>query len=168
MTGAARPHAVTAVAFEALAARDLAALAALSVTPDQEEFGGSFDASLAEWRTSEPRCLLGLAFLRDEMPIGLVLLKRPPLSPDWVARDAVSLHGFKIATPYQGGGLGWKALECAVETVSRHWSDARRLCLAVDAENAAALALYRGAGMQDSGAAHQGRIGVEYRLSLTL
>jgi ribosomal protein S18 acetylase RimI-like enzyme len=98
----------------------------------------------------------------------MVLLKRPPASPSWTPKNAVSLHGLKIAKDLQGRGLGRFALQLAIEMAKARWPDATKLVLTVDVENVAALTLYRRFGMSDSGPVFEGRVGLEHRLELSL
>lgn len=146
----------------------LAALAALEVTAHQEDLGGSFRGSVAEWQTEKSDDVLGLCFLYQQLPVGMVLLKRPPQSPPWASVSAVSLHGLKIAQDTQGLGLGKRAFKLAVANARDKWPAAKSLVLAVDAGNDPALAVYRGFGMSDSGPIHNGRIGWEHRLEVPL
>lgn len=145
---------------------DLVILAALEVTEHQEELGGSFEGSVAEWKAAQSDNILGLCFFQSQRPVGMVLLKRPPLSPSWVTFSAISLHGLKIAKTDQGLGLGKLAFSLAVACAKDNWPAAISLILAVDAGNDPALAVYRGFGMSDSGPAVKGRIGWEHRLEL--
>ncbi len=145
-----------------------AVLSSLKVSSDQEDLGGTFDATVREWEKVDADTLLGLAFLIGDYPVGVVLLKRPPLSPSWVLDGAVSLHGLKIAEDYQGQGLGRIAFGLALDAADTHWPMASKLVLAVDVGNEPALAVYRGYGMQDSGPVFRGRIGFEHRLELQL
>lgn len=156
--------ALSAIDLRDLGPADLDRLAALPVSLAQEDFGGSFADTLAEWRASDPAALRGLGFLLAGAPVGLVLLKRPPLSPEWVPEAAVSLHGLKIGGPYQGRGLGRRAVELTLAAARQHWPEARSLALAVDDGNAPALGLYLSLGMVASGPPIQGRIGWEHRL----
>jgi ribosomal protein S18 acetylase RimI-like enzyme len=145
---------------------DLGIVAALEVTEHQEDLGGSFEDSVAEWKAAQSDSVLGLCFFQTQRPIGMVLLKRPPLSPSWVPLSAISLHGLKIAKTDQGLGLGKLAFGLAVTCAKDNWPAATSLILAVDAGNDPALAVYRGFGMSDSGPVVQGRIGWEHRLEL--
>ena len=165
------------VAMEGLRAVDLSSLlhsqlntlCSLQVLKSQEEFGGSFTESVEEWRANAGQSVLGLCFTTyDGAPVGIVLLKRPPASPDWTPFSAVSLHGLKIAHAFQGRGFGRKALELAIDKARLTWPDAATLILAVDAGNLAALSLYRRFGMTDSGPIYRGRIGREHRLEVPL
>jgi ribosomal protein S18 acetylase RimI-like enzyme len=143
-------------------------LAALCVSLEQEEFSGSFAYTLQDWAKAKPGDALALAFLLGSTPVGLALVKRGQAAPDWVPWRAASLHGLKIAAPYQGRGLGRLAMAGLRDTLTAQWPEIDRLVLAVDATNGAALALYRGCGMQQMGPPHQGRLGPEHRLVLTL
>ncbi len=144
------------------------ALRSLEVSNAQREFGGSFDETLQECRSDRDATTLGFGIHKNGIFVGILALKRPPASPDWVQDDAVSLHGLKIDQRWQGQGLGKQALALLVEEAAIAWPKARRLVLSVDAGNAAALALYRGFGMDDSGPAYSGRVGREHRMSLLL
>lgn len=150
----------------------LAALAALEVTAHQEDLGGSFQGSVTEWQAAKSDDFLSLCFLHRQLPVGMVLLKRPPLSPPWVPVSAVSLHGLKIEQANQGLGLGLGlgkyAFKLAVANARDKWPATKSLILAVDAGNDPALAVYRGFGMSDSGPVHQSRIGWEHRLEVPL
>ncbi|WP_299475135.1 GNAT family N-acetyltransferase [uncultured Roseibium sp.] len=138
----------------------------LEVSPAQVDFGGTFESSLDLIASEQSETLRGYCFLKDEEVVGLVVLKRPPSSPDWVEPGAVSLHALKIDRRWQGQGLGKEAFEQTVHAAATRWPDAKSLVLAVDAGNTAALAVYLSFGMTDSGPLYSGRIGKEHRLSL--
>lgn len=146
----------------------LAKLRALRVTQEQAEFGGTFPDSLESSLSNTDGAVQGFCFLEKGEPIGIVVLKHAPATANWVPGDAVSLHGFKIDANWQGKGHGRAAFRLAVEAAARSWPDATQLVLAVDAENTAALAVYRGYDMMDSGPMYSGRIGKEHRLSKVL
>lgn len=137
----------------------------LKVSAKQAEFGGSFEHSLDTCLRGSCETLRGYCFLQQGAFVGMVILKRPASSPHWVPADAVSLHALKIDWRLQGFGLGRKALELAARMAISSWPDARQLVLAVDADNTAAVTLYRRFGMQDSGPVYRGRIGHEHRMS---
>ncbi len=136
---------------------------ALTVSAQQEEFGGAFKDTLTASLTHPTEAKFGICFFSDSDPIGMVLLKRPR-SPDWVSDNEVSLHALKIDQRWQGKGVGKEAFALAIAAAARKWPDAKNLVLSVDADNAAALAVYRGFGMVDSGAVFKGRLGLEHRL----
>ncbi|MDB6182250.1 GNAT family N-acetyltransferase [Paracoccus fistulariae] len=162
-------HSFDAIDLEALSDAELAVFARLDVSKEQEDFGGTFLGSVEEWKRVPDSNTYGLAFfIRGRTPAGMVLLKRPPASPSWTPNDAVSLHGLKISREFQGRGLGRFALQLAIEMAKARWPDATKLVLAVDAENVAALTLYRRFGMSDSGPVFEGRVGLEHRLELSL
>ena len=124
-----------------LSAGQIEGISRLRVAGVQEDFGGTFAQSVEEWRAAPRGRLLGIGFLIGQEPIGLVLLKRPPASPEWTPPQAMSLHGFKIAEAWQGRGFGTAALRLAVDLARRTWPDADALVLAVDAGNAPALSI---------------------------
>ena len=145
-----------------------AQLGELRVSEPQEFFGGSFAESLEAWQIGPSGHVLGLCFLVEDQPVGMTLFKLPPQSPDWVSADAASIHGLKIATPWQGRGWGKTAFRLAIDRLAIQWPSAKTLMLAVDAENAAALKVYKGFGMTDSGPVFKGNHGLEHRMSVSL
>lgn len=140
----------------------------LEISDQQMEFGGSFKRSIDECLSGSPNRIRGLGILFDGSPIGLVVLKRPPLSPAWASEDTVTLHGLKIDIRWQGKGYGRDAFSSATAFCKSIWPDAKQLALSVDAENQVALSLYKSFGMTDSGPVYQGRIGLEHRLQIAL
>ena len=140
----------------------------LKISDQQVEFGGSFKRSIDECLSGSPSTIRGLGILFDSSPMGLVVLKRPPLSPAWASEDMVTLHGLKIDIRWQGKGHGRAAFSGAMALCKSIWPDATQLALSVDAENQVALSLYKSFGMTDSGPLYQGRIGFEHRLQIAL
>ncbi len=140
----------------------------LRVSERQEFWGGSFTESLDVWEAGPSDQVFGLFFLLAALPIGMTLFKRPPLSPDWAPADTATIHGLKIATPWQRQGWGHKAFDLAIEHLRKEWPTTLNLMLAVDADNASALAVYRAHGMTDNGAIFSGNHGPEHRLALPL
>lgn len=159
---------LTARTIDALTDAQFAQLALLRVTERQEYLGGSFGESLEAWRAGPRSQVLGICFLLGEVPVGMTLFKRSSQEPEWVPDDAACIHGLKIALPWQGRGLGHRAFALAIDCLCREWPDLRRIMLAVDADNTAALAVYRGFGMEDSGAVFHGNHGPEHRMSAAL
>ncbi|MEO9652259.1 MAG: GNAT family N-acetyltransferase [Roseobacter sp.] len=156
------------VPFDHLAHAQMRLLHGLDIPDKQREFGGSFAATLQKYLSSSCSTHNGLCILKDMEPIGMVVLKRPPSSPDWVPEDAASLHELKIDQNWQGQGLGKHVLLLTLDQVVTIWPGVRQLVLAVDSGNSAALALYRGFGMDDSGPVHLGRLGYEHRMTKKL
>lgn len=140
----------------------------LTISDRQIEFGGSFDSSVEDCLSGPQDSIRGLGVLLEGSPIGLAVLKRPPLSPAWAAEDTVTLHALKIGADWQGQGYGRAAFAGAIAMSRSIWPDARRFALSVDADNIAALSLYRSFGMTDSGPIYRGRIGLEHRLHIAL
>ncbi len=151
-----------------LGSRQIRALKRLEISDQQVEFGGSFKKSIDECLSGPPDAIRGLAVLFDSSPVGLVVLKRPPLSPAWASEDMVTLHGLKIDIRWQGKGYGRAAFSGAMALCRSIWPDAKQLALSVDAGNEVALSLYKSFGMTDSGPIYQGRIGREHRLQIAL
>lgn len=140
------------------------ALRALTVTERQEVLGKSFLESIEDWEHAPKDKTLGLCFLINESPVGLVLFQQQK------GTDAhtLSIHGLKIARPWQHQGYGHQAFRDALEYVKRKWPQAKKLKLAVDAENQPAVAIYRGYGMADSGPVFDGPNGKEHHMEIAL
>lgn len=154
--------------LDRLNARRLGQLRRLRIPDRQVDYGGSFEQSLDDCIAGSPDCIRGLAILLESTPIGLVVLKRPPLSPAWASEDTVTLHGLKIDARWQGKGHGKAAFVRSLAVCRTIWPGAKRMALSVDADNAVALTLYKSLGMADSGPVFQGRIGLEHRLHIAL
>jgi len=154
--------------LDRLSARRLCQIRRLSISDRQIEYGGAFETSVDDCIAGSPDSIRGLAILLKDTPIGLVVLKRPPLSPVWASEDTVTLHGLKIDARWQGKGYGKAAFVRTLAVCRTIWPDAKRMALSVDADNAVALALYKSLGMIDSGSVFQGRIGLEHRLHIAL
>jgi len=154
--------------LEQLSGQQIRDLKRLEISDQQMEFGGSFKRSIDECLSGAPSAIRGLGIVFDSAPIGLVVLKRPPLSPAWAPEDTVTLHGLKIDVRWQGKGYGKAAFSGAMALCKSIWPDAKQLALTVDAENEVALSLYKSFGMTDSGPVHRGRIGLEHRLQIPL
>ncbi len=150
-----------------LSESELGTLATLEVTNWQEIKGGSFKESLDAWQSGPSEQILGLGFLLKNNPVGMTLFKRPPLSPSWACANAATIHGLKISLPLQGRRLGHSAFELAVGQLKKEWPEIATLMLAVDADNASALAVYRGFGMIDSGPVFEGPDGAEHRFEIS-
>jgi len=147
---------------------EITRLGKLKISEWQEIKGGSFTESLDAWRKGPMNQVLGLCFLLDNREIGMALFKRPPLSPYWASANAATIHGLKVTIPLQGRGLGHRVFHLAVHQLRKEWPEITTLMLAVDADNAAALAVYRAFGMADSGPIYQGQDGLEHRFEISL
>jgi ribosomal protein S18 acetylase RimI-like enzyme len=144
-----------------LTAPQFAALKSLYVSEHQEVLGKSFGESIEDWESANHDQVLGLCFLIEEKPIGLTLFNKR-------ATRSASIHGLKISIPWQRRGLGHIAFELAVDHLKKAWPDVELLQLSVDAENTPAIAIYKAAGMSDSGPLFQGPNGQEHRMELRL
>lgn len=156
---------LTLVSFDHLNPPQMGRLRRLGIPDDQQKFGGSFEETLEQYLSYACPTIRGFCILKTDGPVGLMVLKRPPSSPDWVPEDAASLHGLKIDQRWQGRGLGKRALLLAIDEAVAIWPGLRQLVLTVDAGNSTALALYRSFAMEDSGPVHEGRLGREHRMT---
>jgi len=154
--------------MKALSDSELEALNKLKVSEWQEIKGGSFIESIEAWQDGESDQVLGLCFLLENQLVGLTLFKRPPASPDWASPDAATIHGLKISTPWQGQGLGHKAFQLAIPKLKEQWPSVTKLMLSVDADNTAAIAVYRAFGMTEFEPMREGPNGQECRLEISL
>ncbi len=152
------------LAMEALSGEQWMELRQLEVSERQEVLGKSFLESIEDWELASKNRVLGLCFLIDQSPVGLVLFRKQE-GPEV---GSISVHGLKIALPWQRQGYGHQAFREAVKYVKRKWPDARMLNLAVDAENKPAVAIYRGFGMADSGPVFDGPNGKEHHMEMSL
>ena len=151
-------------ALEALSDEQWKELRQLEVSKRQEVMGKSFLESIEDWELAPKDRVLGLCFLIDQSPVGLVLFRKQ-VGPEI---GSISVHGLKIALPWQRQGYGHQAFREAVEYVKRKWPNAKLLNLAVDAENKPAVAVYRGFGMADSGPVFDGPNGKEHHMKMSL
>ena len=116
------------------------------------------------WENAPKGRDLGVCFGINELPVGLALFRRQPPTQS----KTVSIHGLKIAAPWQQRGYGHQALKLPVSYMIFKWPGVEILKLAVDAKNVAAVAIYRAFGMNDSGAIFDGPNGKEHRMSVSL
>ena len=85
---------------------------------------------------------------------------------DWVSKDSATIHGLKIATPWQRRGPGHKAFSLAVNQLKHTWPTVSTLMLGEDSDNETALAVYREYGMIDSGLIFKGNDGLDNRFEI--
>lgn len=154
---------LSAVDLRRLPPAQAAALRRLRVTDRQAVLGKSFLESITDWENAPPEHVLGLCFILADDPIGLTLFRRHTAQA-----STVSIHGLKIALPWQGRGLGHEAFRRAIEYLRSEWPDTQTLKLAVDAENTPALTIYGAYGMYDSGPIFTGPNGPEHHMVLSL
>jgi ribosomal protein S18 acetylase RimI-like enzyme len=108
----------------------------------------------------------GFALLAEEVPVAFLLLKRPPVLPAWADEHSATLHALQVDHRAQGKGYGKACLHALPEVARQAFPEIKALELSVDADNAAAIALYVKFGWADSGEAYKGRIGYERRMGL--
>ncbi|MBV2359097.1 GNAT family N-acetyltransferase [Thalassococcus sp. CAU 1522] len=148
----------------ALSDKQFTALRQLRVSKRQEVLGKSFLESIEDWEIAPREQVLGLCFVIHESPVGMVLFRRQAAPED----QRISVHGLKIALPWQQKGYGHQAFRQAMQYVRDVWPDTELLSLAVDAENKPAVAVYREYGMSDSGPIFDGPNGKEHHMEVSL
>jgi RimJ/RimL family protein N-acetyltransferase len=145
------------------------AVLALRVHPDQYAFVSPIEASLADAELSHgstPMVILG-----NGAPVGFYRIEHH--ASTIAERDygvpALGLRSFFIDARWQGRGLGARAIAALVADLRERHPEARLLVLTVNCRNLPALALYRRAGFEDSGALyHGGRSGPQHLMWLRL
>ena len=145
------------------------AVLALRVHPEQYAFVGPIEASLADAERSHGST--PMAILRGDEPVGYYRIERH--ASTIAERDygvpALGLRSFFIDARWQGRGLGSPAMAALTADLRQRHPQARLLVLTVNCRNLPALALYRRAGFEDSGALyHGGRSGPQHLMWLRL
>lgn len=110
-------------------------------------------ADVASCPDSEP-----MAIVHGDTPVGYYRIE--PNARSVAGRDfplpALGMRSFFIDADWQGRGLGRQALNAMLADLAQRHREARLLVLAVAADNAAALHLYRHAGFTDHGELYHG------------
>ncbi|MDO1529589.1 GNAT family N-acetyltransferase [Fulvimonas sp. R45] len=108
-----------------------------------------------------------MAILLGDTPVGYYRIERSArgITGRDADADALGLRSFQLDAAWQGRGLGLPALDALLADLALRHPQARRVVLAVNRDNAAALALYLRAGFADSGTLyHGGRSGPQHLL----
>lgn len=146
-----------------------AAVLALRVRPEQEDFVGPVAVSLLDAEQcpgSTP-----MIILHAGMPVGYYRVEHDARSVVERPFDApaLGLRSFFIDAAWQGRGLGLPAMAALLEDLPRRHPLARAVVLTVNCRNTAALALYRRAGfVEHGGLYHGGRAGPQHVLARSL
>ncbi|MCX7513427.1 GNAT family N-acetyltransferase [Frateuria sp. STR12] len=132
--------------FEPVGPANRDALLELRVHPDQRGYVGAIGDLLADAQAC-PGCL-PLAILEGGTVVGFVRIEADARSVAGRALDppSLGLRAFFIDARHQRRGLGGRALDALPMMLAARHPHARGIALAVDADNAPALALYRRAG----------------------
>jgi ribosomal protein S18 acetylase RimI-like enzyme len=154
------------VPYESLNALQRQQVEAIEVHKDQVRFSGDIHGALHTLLSRPGPGVKGFALLAQDIPVAFLLLKRPPVLPAWADEHSATLHALQVDQRAQGKGYGKACLRALPEAARQAWPEIRGLELSVDADNAAAIALYAKHGYVDSGEAYKGRIGYERRMGL--
>jgi ribosomal protein S18 acetylase RimI-like enzyme len=154
------------VPYESLNALQRQQVEAIEVHPEQIRFSGDIHGALHTLLSRPGPGVKGFALLADAIPVAFLLLKRPPVLPAWADEHSATLHALQVDQRAQGKGYGKACLQDLPGAARQAWPEIRGLELSVDADNAAAIALYAKYGFVDSGEAYKGRIGYERRMWL--
>ena len=131
------------------------ALTALSVSPEQKDFVASNAESLIEAYATQSSGYPAMAFglYEGDEPVGFALFGYGRMEGDpEVAQDNYILCRFMIDQRYQGRGLGKRGLQACLDYLRTYpCGPARQVWLSYEPENAAARALYHGAGFRENG-----------------
>lgn len=145
------------------------AVLALRVHPDQYAFVSPIEASLADAELSHGST--PMAILHGDTAVGYYRIEHhaSTIAERDYAMPAVGLRSFFIGTDWQGRGFGAQAIAALIGDLAERHPEARLLVLTVNCRNLPALALYRRAGFEDSGALyHGGRSGPQHLMWLRL
>jgi ribosomal protein S18 acetylase RimI-like enzyme len=154
------------VPYESLNALQRQQVEAIEVHTEQIKFSGDIHGALHTLLSKPGPGVKGFALLADEVPVAFLLLKRPPVLPAWADEHSATLHALQVDHRAQGKGYGKACLHALPEVARQAFPEIKALELSVDADNAAAIALYAKFGWADSGEAYKGRIGYERRMGL--
>lgn len=154
------------VPYESLNALQRQQVEAIEVHNDQVRFSGDIHGALHTLLSRPGPGVKGFALLAQDIPVAFLLLKRPPVLPAWADEHSATLHALQVDQRAQGKGYGKACLQALPDVARQAWPEIRGLELSVDADNAAAIALYSRFGYVDSGEAYRGRIGYERRMGL--
>lgn len=154
------------VPYESLNALQRQQVEAIEVHKEQIKFSGDIHGALHTLLSKPGPGVKGFALLADEIPVAFLLLKRPPVLPAWADEHSATLHALQVDHRAQGKGYGKACLHALPEVARQAFPEIKALELSVDADNAAAIALYVKFGWADSGEAYKGRIGYERRMGL--
>ena len=154
------------VPYESLNTLQRQQVEAIEVHSEQIKFSGDIHGALHTLLSKPGPGVKGFALLAEDVPVAFLLLKRPPVLPAWADEHSATLHALQVDQCAQGQGFGKACLQALPEVARQAWPEIKGLELSVDADNAAAIALYAKYGFVDSGEAYKGRIGYERRMGL--
>ncbi|MEB2854643.1 GNAT family N-acetyltransferase [Pseudomonas atacamensis] len=154
------------VPYDSLSPLQREQVEAIEIHPEQIKFSGDIHGALHTLLSKPGPGVKGFALLADDVPVAFLLLKRPPVLPDWADEHSATLHALQVDRRAQGKGYGKACLQALPAVAREAWPEIKGLELSVDADNEAAIALYARHGYVDSGEAYKGRIGYERRMGL--
>eukprot|EP01034_Spumella_vulgaris_P009298 gene9298-11809_t len=107
--------------YETLTAVQQQQLASLEVHPEQLAYSGDIDCALNSLLVNPSPGIKGFALLADEIPVAFLLLKRPPVLPDWADEHSATLHALQVDRHQQGRGLGKACLQALPAAARLAW-----------------------------------------------
>ncbi|MBF7143197.1 MULTISPECIES: GNAT family N-acetyltransferase [Pseudomonas] len=162
------PGSTCLVPYGNLNAGQRKAVLGLDVEPWQREACGTVESALYLLMDRPASAQVAWAVLREERPVGFLMLMRAPLTPAWVGPTAALMHSFQIDRRFQRQGLGTACLRALPAATQALWPDIKELVLSVDPGNTAALHLYQAQGWTDDGTAYRAKVGYERKYVLSL
>ncbi|WP_375779129.1 GNAT family N-acetyltransferase [Bradyrhizobium sp. ma5] len=148
---------------------DCAAVAHLTLDPEQEQFAGSLDFVFSELRKSSHSDLEHpfSIVVRGEI-VGFFVLREKAALPEWAPPDVITWHSLRIGDLYQGNGYGKKAFDLVARWICANRPHISRVMFAVNARNLGARSAFLKVGCRDTGATYCGPIGpqniLEYKI----
>jgi RimJ/RimL family protein N-acetyltransferase len=158
-------HAATAIRVAPITPDLREAMLRLRVRPEQDDFVSPVAVTLPDAEQCDGST--PMAILLGDTPVGYYRIEHSARSivAHTVEADTLGLRSFQIDARWQGRHLGTDALTVLLADLAARHPKARRILLTVNCRNAAALALYRGAGFEDSDELyHGGRSGPQHLL----
>ena len=106
------------VPYDSLSPLQRQQVEAIEIHPEQIRFSGDIHGALHTLLSKPGPGVKGFALLADDVPVAFLLLKRPPVLPDWADEHSATLHALQVDRRAQGKGYGKACLQ-ALPAVAR-------------------------------------------------